>query len=163
MDNHDITFEQSPVSSSLFVVRGDNVPAWSPKCMSVYSSFILILPALLSDDILIRALFSIITCVSILHHSYYYLDYPGKRIIDSLDSWLVHLTVAYTVYLAFTTKQTVLVMIYYICLFYMIYVFYIGRQVWIPGEEGDKWHVSMHVMAMIGTICLLKSRNMLIK
>ena len=135
--------------------------AWSTSCMAVYSSFVVILPALLTNDIIIRVLFTVTACVSILHHAYYYHEYCGKRFIDMFDTVIVHVIVAYCTYLAITSKQTPLIYTFYFCLAYVIYIYYIGRQVWIKGEAGDRWHVSLHFVAIFGTICLLTSRGML--
>lgn len=134
-------------------------PSWSPYCLCIYSSFLILLPALLFDDMIVRILFSLVACISILHHAYYHLEYCGKQVVDTIDKVLVHGIIFYTIYLALTAKQTPLVMVYYACLFYITYIYYIGKQVFIPGVKGDAWHVSFHFFAILGTLCLLWSRN----
>lgn len=132
---------------------------WSPLCTSVYTSFILCIPALLSNDYIMRVGYTLLTCLSILHHAKYYGEYPGKEWVDDIDTKLVIVLTLYTIVLASTTPFSIYLLLYWVCLLYIYSAHYGFGYTYQEGKCGDLWHSSVHIVAIFGVVCLMIARN----
>lgn len=101
--------------------------------------------------------FMILYGTSILHHAKFNEHFYGKRFIHLIDKVNGHFIFIVTLYMAITLQNPMLLpmFLYWSGVGYMIYVYYIGKQSHLPGDEWIPWHVSFHIVACLGTVCLL--------
>lgn len=130
-----------------------------PSCC-VFSSFLFFIPALISCHLYIQVFFSTMAVVSIIYHLFYKHEYPGKQVIKYTDLVLAIIAGAYSIYLAFSGPQTILVIVYYLCISFFVYFYFFSGMVLNESPEAYWWHSGLHVLAVLATLCLLVARNL---
>jgi hypothetical protein len=124
-----------------------------------YSSFAFGIVALIafSKKHWIGWLFQVLYGTSVLYHAKYNEEYAGKEILHTIDKTTAHLIVGATILLALIQKKPILLcmFIYWCCLTYITYVYYVAKFSFLPGDEWIPWHASIHLAASAGVIALL--------
>lgn len=101
--------------------------------------------------------FLIIYGTSILYHAKYNDVYSGQNVVFIIDKTLAQFIVLATICMALRLKNTMILpmFVYWSGLGWLVYVYYIGKHSHLPCRKWIPWHVSIHIVASIGTICLL--------
>lgn len=125
-----------------------------------YSSFVFaILPFYVGDPIL-RGLLSVFAGTSILHHAKKHEPYPGRLAVAVIDRILVHAIAAMCTIQAYKTPWTPETSqwlgLYWACLTYITFVFYILRL--SHGPNGTNWHATVHAVSGYGVYCLTRAQ-----
>ena len=122
-----------------------------------YSSFVFAVLPFFIEDRIMRTLMSIFAGTSILHHAKKHETYPGKQTVAVLDKVLVHTIAA--VYTLKALEKTCgqgqwswLVGVYWLCLGYIISVYYVWRLSF--GRHGEAWHASVHLASAVGVLAI---------
>ena len=91
---------------------------------------------------------------SLLHHGRKEQEYAEKRLIYWLDTLMAHTIALWSMYDAISMKIPLHVLqyigLYWMCLSYVIMVFYVTRLSFSDGSHGERWHASTHVLSHTG-------------
>lgn len=101
--------------------------------------------------------FLILYGTSIVHHAKYKEDFPGKYCVYIVDKVIAHFLVASSMVMALIVEEVMILpmTIYWLGVGWLIYVYYIGKQSHLPGDDWIPWHATIHIVASIGIVCLL--------
>jgi hypothetical protein len=94
--------------------------------------------------------------VSVLNHAKAYDTYIGVSIVKRVDTILAHMITFQSILFSIVNEINPLcLMIFYICLGYIVCVYYLIGASHRPHGSWELWHASLHVSTIVGETCLL--------
>lgn len=107
-----------------------------------YTSFLFVIIVYLATGFL-RALFLVLTPVSVLYHAKYYDEYQGKQVVKVVDKALCWLAIAHTLHLSIQVESiSHHLVLYWLCLGFIVAVYC----------TTDSWrvHEAIHIACVVG-------------
>jgi hypothetical protein len=109
---------------------------------------------------LLTTLWQLLSGISVYNHINFYKDYKTKTLVRRVDTVAAHSVVIACVYIAvFKNVALIPLCIFWLCLAYMGYVFYVANFSFLPGRTWEPWHASLHTAAIVGATSLLLGYN----
>jgi hypothetical protein len=124
-----------------------------------YSSFLFVFTSFaISDEWFAKSL-ALLSCTSILHHSKFFEEYPGKRALIFADRSLAHiitlLSFIRSCYIPLNTRHNMFCLYtYYVCLAYVILIYY----TYLKYTVDLTVHSTMHMASCVGIYFLFKAQ-----
>ena len=105
------------------------------------------------------------TILSVLNHTsqnvYIFTKIPTiTYIIYNVDMWYAHILVLGTAIECYNSVWHPILCIYWICLSWMFYVFWVCKKSYVP-HSGDYWHSTIHIAGTIGACSILYAKSLI--
>lgn len=125
-----------------------------------YTSFLFLLTSFVAPNPLMTNLLALLSCTSILHHSKFFEQYPGKTLVIITDRTLAHTITALSFIqsLKLSIKyhnNSIYLFGYYMCLVYTILIYY----VYLKHTIDLNVHATMHMASALGLYLLFQAQK----
>ena len=102
-------------------------------------------------------LFQVLYGTSILCHAKHDIHFPGKCLVHAVDKTIAHVICIASAICALTQPQPIILLmfVYWCCMTYIFYVYYIAKLSFLEHDKWIPWHASVHVVSSIGMLALL--------
>lgn len=123
-----------------------------------YTSFLFIITSYTAPTANLERSLALLSCTSILHHSKFYQDYPGKNTIIFIDRLLAHyitlMSFIWSLNISWRMGHNYLYLLgYYICLSYVSFTYY----TYLKYNTDMTVHGTIHIASCLGLYLLFQA------
>lgn len=110
----------------------------------------------------IRLLWGTLMLTSVLYHGKYFENYDQRQYIKKLDIAMTNICASVLILLAVTARPlfSIYTLTFWVCLAYVYTNYHVLKLVWHP-DKADMFHSSIHIVSIIGAVCIFKAHNMI--